>query len=125
MPRPLELLLSYIRAGLAAFNDLPKTLISLRLVSPTSAIGDIGCDPSRLVFRQQLGGRAPARLILEIDISELLSVVVADDEVGGLLLDGPRRREAAGGHTVIMRRASAPAHGRGSLLADLLANHSK
>ena len=61
---PLELLLSYppvgvtplcigvtpfvYRAGLSAFNDLPKTLISLRLVSPTSAIGDIAGNPSRL-----------------------------------------------------------------------------
>jgi hypothetical protein len=36
--------------------------------------------------------------MLEIDVGELLAVVVADDEAGGLLLDGPRRREVACGH---------------------------
>jgi hypothetical protein len=38
---------------------------------------------------------AAPRLILEIDIGELLSVVVAHDEAGGLFFDRPRRREAA------------------------------
>jgi hypothetical protein len=37
----------------------------------------------------------PPRLILEIDVSERLSVVVAHEETRGLFLDGPRRREAA------------------------------
>jgi hypothetical protein len=35
------------------------------------------------------------RLILEINVSELLPVVVAHDKAGGLLFDRPRRREAA------------------------------
>ena len=35
---------------------------------------------------------------LEIDVSELLPVVVAHHVAGGLLLDGPGRREAAPGH---------------------------
>jgi hypothetical protein len=39
----------------------------------------------------------PPRLILEIDIRELLPVVIADDEAGGLFLDGPRGREVARG----------------------------
>ena len=43
-------------------------------------------------------GRSLARLILEINIRERLTVVIADDEAGVLLLDGPRRREAAWGH---------------------------
>jgi hypothetical protein len=43
---------------------------------------------------EQLGRRASPRLILEIDIGELLSVVVADDKAGGLFLDGPRRWES-------------------------------
>ena len=34
-------------------------------------------------------------LILDIDIRELLSVVIAHDEAGGLFLDGPGRRIAA------------------------------
>jgi len=42
--------------------------------------------------------RSPPRLILEIDISKLLSVVIADHETGVEFLDRPRRREAAGGH---------------------------
>jgi hypothetical protein len=38
----------------------------------------------------------PPRLILEIDIGERLSVVVAHDEAGVVVfLDGPWRREAA------------------------------
>jgi hypothetical protein len=39
--------------------------------------------------------RAAARLILEIDVGERLSVVIADNEAGVLLLDRPRRRKAA------------------------------
>jgi len=35
-------------------------------------LGDIAGDPPRLIFREQLGGRSPARLILEIDIRKLL-----------------------------------------------------
>jgi len=46
--------------------------------------------------RAKLGKRAPAWLVLEIDIGERLSVVIAHDKTGGLFLDGPRRREAAG-----------------------------
>ena len=38
---------------------------------------------------------SPPRLILEISIGKLLSVTVADNEAGGLLFSGPRRREAA------------------------------
>jgi hypothetical protein len=54
---------------------------------------------SRLILREQLRRRSPPRLILEIDIRERLSVVVADDEAGGLFLDEPRWREVArGGH---------------------------
>jgi hypothetical protein len=41
----------------------------------------------------------PPRLILEIDIRELLPVVIADDKAGLQFLDGPRRREAASGHS--------------------------
>jgi hypothetical protein len=37
----------------------------------------------------------PPRLILEIDIRELLSVVVAHDETGVESFDGPGRREPA------------------------------
>ena len=41
---------------------------------------------------------AEPRLILKIDIRELLPVVVAHYKAGVLFLDGPRRREAAGSH---------------------------
>jgi hypothetical protein len=33
---------------------------------------DIGRDPSRLILAEQLGRRAPPRLVLEIDIRKLL-----------------------------------------------------
>ena len=39
-------------------------------------------DPSRLIFREQLGRRSPARLVLEVDVSELLAVVIAHDIAG-------------------------------------------
>jgi len=34
-------------------------------------------NPLRLVLREQLGGRSPAWLIFEINVSELLAVAVA------------------------------------------------
>jgi hypothetical protein len=67
-------------------SALPQKLRQLR---------HVGRNPPRLVFREQLGSRSPAGLILEIDIGELLAVVIAHDKAGGLLLDRPGRREAA------------------------------
>ena len=58
--------------------------------------GDIHSYFSRLVARQLLGSRAPARLILEIDIGEFLAVAVAHDKAGVQFLGSPRRPEAAG-----------------------------
>jgi hypothetical protein len=52
-----------------------------------------GRDPPRLVAREQFGRRSPARLILEIDVRNLLSVVVTHDVAGRLFLDCPRRRD--------------------------------
>jgi hypothetical protein len=46
---------------------------------------------------EQLGGRSPARLILEIDIGERVSAMVTDDEGGELFLNdqgGGKRRSA-------------------------------
>jgi hypothetical protein len=42
-------------------------------------------------------GRSPPWLILEIDIRQLLVGTVLHDEAGFQFLDGPGRREAAGG----------------------------
>ena len=39
------------------------------------------------VAGEQLGRRAPPRLLLEIDVGERLPVVIADDEAGLLLLE--------------------------------------
>ena len=54
----------------------PKADIEPARVVPSAhqlrQLGDIRRDPSRLVFCEQLGRRSPARLILEIDISQLL-----------------------------------------------------
>ena len=44
---------------------------------------------------------AEPRQILKIDIRELLPVVVAHYKARVLFLDGPRRREAAGGHSAV------------------------
>jgi hypothetical protein len=50
--------------------------------SNSGKLGDIRRDPPRLIFREQLGRRSPARLVLEVDVSELLAVVIAHDIAG-------------------------------------------
>jgi hypothetical protein len=49
----------------------------------------IGSNAPRLVAGEELGRRAPPRLVLEIDVGERLPVVVADDEAGVRPLGGP------------------------------------
>jgi hypothetical protein len=61
----------------------------------------VGRDPPRLILGEQLSRRTPPRFVLEIDIGERLSVVVAHDKSSGLFPDGPRRREAAGHPTAV------------------------
>ena len=56
--------------------------------------------PSRLVFGEQPGRRSPAGLVLEVDLGERLAAAVSDGEARGLLLGGPRWREAASGHLI-------------------------
>jgi len=63
--------------------------------SSSGQLGDIRRDPPRLIFREQLGRRSPAGLVLEVDIGELLTVVIAHHKAGRLFFDLPRRREAA------------------------------
>jgi hypothetical protein len=41
--------------------------------------------------------------VCEIDICELLPAVVADDKAGVGFLNRPGRREAAGGHSAVLR----------------------
>jgi hypothetical protein len=48
-------------------------------------------------MREQLGCGLPTRLILEIDASQFLPGTVLHDKAGFQFIDGPRRREAAGG----------------------------
>ena len=59
-------------------------------------LGDVGGDAPGLVAGEQLGRRAPSRLILEIDIGQRLTAGVADDEAGVGLLDGLGRRGGGG-----------------------------
>jgi hypothetical protein len=89
----------------SAFSDFcntipPKADIETGPVSASTQqlrqLGDIRRDPPRLILTEQLGCRSSPRLVLEINIGELLSVVIADDKTGGLFLDRPRRRKAAG-----------------------------
>ena len=52
-------------------------------------------DPPGLVLREQLGRRSPARLLLEIEIAEILPAGVFHDEgIVADLFDRPGRREA-------------------------------
>jgi hypothetical protein len=48
-----------------------------------------------------LAAESPPRLILEIDIGELLPVLVTHDKAGVQFFDKPRRREAAGQRHII------------------------
>jgi hypothetical protein len=52
----------------------------------------------RLVPGQPLVHRAPVRVVVEVDVTESLTIVVADDEALGQLVDRPGRREAAVRH---------------------------
>jgi hypothetical protein len=70
---------------------------------------DIDGDPPRLILAEQLGGRAAAGLILEIDIGKLLPDVVSDNKAGVLFLNRLRRREAAAvSCTAILRAGHTP-----------------
>src|SRR6516162_7514073 len=56
----------------------------------------VRCDATRLVPRERTGSRAPAGLVLEIDVGERRAVVVTNNK--GCLVDFfnvPRSREAA------------------------------
>ena len=45
-------------------------------------LGDVHGDAPRFIAGEQLRGRAPTGLLLEIDVGERLPVGVADDEAG-------------------------------------------
>jgi hypothetical protein len=66
-------------------------------------LGDIRSNPSRLIFAEQLGRRAPPRLTLIINVAQRLTVGVTDNEAVRRDFDSPRRREAAGRLSRIMR----------------------
>jgi hypothetical protein len=77
--------------------EAPSLLKRLPLTQQLRQPRDIRRNPSRLVPREQFRRRSPTRLILEIDVGELLAGAVPHDEGGTNILDGPRGREAAGG----------------------------
>ena len=91
-----------------------RAATALKAEQQLRQLRDIRRDPSRLVFAEQLSRRSPPRLILEIDIGERLSVVVAHDEVGVQFIDEPGRWEAAG---CICCGAAGPARVAGHFLA--------
>ena len=68
-------------------------------------------DPPRLVAGEQLGRRSTPRLVLEINIGKRLPAVVADNKAGGLFLDSPRRREAAGRQVCVIHSQQSKAVG--------------
>jgi hypothetical protein len=66
-----------------AWDDFQKKVSALP--SNSGSFDDLGRNPSRLIFGEQrccLPARSPARPLLEIDIGERLSVVVAHDKIG-------------------------------------------
>jgi hypothetical protein len=83
------------------FRARPSFFDSSAAPQKIRKFSNIRCDPSRLILAEQLGCGSPTRLILEIDMGELLPGAVRHDEcptlnVSANVLDRPRRREAAG-----------------------------
>jgi hypothetical protein len=76
----------------------PHPLRALRPGQSTPAAWHVRRDPPRLVFCQQLGRGSPARLLLKVDIGQLLAAAVLHDKAGFQFLDRPGRREAARHH---------------------------
>ncbi|MGB9391773.1 MAG: hypothetical protein WCB70_17560, partial [Xanthobacteraceae bacterium] len=95
--RPGFLVIAVWAASRSFFCAAPKPMIQVCSVLR-------GCDPPRLVAREQLGNRTPAGFILEINIRQLLAGAVLHDKAGIVVfLDSPRRREAAGRHRAYMK----------------------
>ena len=70
-------------------------------------IGEIDSHPLRLILVSSLAARSSLRFFLEIEIAQPPAVGTTHYEASGLLLDYPRRREAAWfGHLVITRTQS-------------------
>ena len=70
----------------------PKQKVSRWCVLPSQQrrqLRDVGGDAPGLVAGEEVRRRTPARLLLEIDIGERLTVGVADDEAGVHRFDGP------------------------------------
>ncbi len=88
-------------------------LWSYFLPTPPIAEGLTVCGhPPRLVLGQQLRGRAPTGLVLEMEIAERLPGSVADDEASGAHADrrthhGPPGRDLDGLHATIARAGFA------------------
>jgi hypothetical protein len=72
---------------------------AFRLLPPQQLrqLGEVRRHAAGVVLGQPVGGGAPLRFIVKIEITERLPVGVADDEALRVLIDDPRRREAAGG----------------------------
>jgi hypothetical protein len=56
-------------------------------VQKVRKFSNIRRNPPRLITREQLGCGSSPRLILEIDVGQLLAFLVAYDEPGGLFFD--------------------------------------
>ena len=82
----------------------PKCSLALRRVQALSPLqqlrqlGDVDRDAASFVPGQKIGSRLSPQLLLEVEIAKRLPVLVAHDEAGIHLLDGPWRWEAASGH---------------------------
>jgi hypothetical protein len=84
---------------------------------------NICSNPARLIPREQVGGRAPAGLVLENRRRRSALVAIAHNEAGVGFVDGPGRREAARwcarGHGTASRGGRADRRLRGSGFADV------
>jgi hypothetical protein len=85
---------------------LPSKVFQLVAFQKFRQLGDIHRDPPRLIFGEQ-PGPSPGRVLPRNRRSELLAAVVAHDKAGVQFFDGPKRREAAGGHDQRPARAKA------------------
>jgi hypothetical protein len=83
--------------GARALWPRPLCLTAARLRSrmKIGQLGDVDGDPPSFVAREQVGGSAPAGLLLIIDVAERLLISIADDEARAVIFKVPWWREAA------------------------------
>jgi hypothetical protein len=75
-----------------------RAATALKAEQQLRQLGDIGRNPLRLVFAEQLGGRAATGFVLIISVAQRLTIGVTHDETVWRDFGRPRWWEATLGH---------------------------